>query len=253
MSVSGPRVSIAVAHWNRGAALERMLRNLAELYGGTPGFLEVSICDDGSGRRGESAREAIDRAAVADLLSLRLSILPAHEEPRCPALAINVAVESSTAPVVVIQGGPEVTHRGAEVLHGIETELLVEPDAFVVAACWESDLGTWYQHSKEHPYCLHWTVGISRNLWRRTGGIDLGLMAGHGYDDNDLRNRIIRAGGRIHERDDLVVEHRKSLQEKVVGRRGVEDFWDGSLTAVNRARYHEQWGDFWPKRGRPGE
>lgn len=230
-----------------------MLRNFAELYGSEPGFLEVSICDDGSGRRGESAREAIDRAAVAALLSPRLSILPVHDEPRCPALAINVAVESSTAPVVVIQGGPEVTHHGPDVLREIELAVLADERAFVVAACWETDLSQWYQHSKEHPYCLHWCIGISRKLWRAAGGIDLGLMAGHGYDDNDLRNRILRAGGVIQERDDLVVEHRKSLQEKYVGRRGDRDFWDGSLTAVNRARYHEQWGDFWPKRGRPGE
>jgi hypothetical protein len=229
-----------------------MLANLSELYGADPSFLEISLCDDGTSRE----PERLDLVRIAEItkgrVRVRVSLLPDHELPRCSALAINAAVEASTAPIVVIQN-PETTHHDARVLHQIELEVEADPSAYVVSSCWEADLAQWYEHPVHRRKGLHWCVGMRRELWRRAGGIDLGLMAGHAYEDNDLRNRMHRAGARFVHREDLLVNHRKSLQEKYEGRRGAQDSWDAGLVQVNRERYLSTWGTYWPDHGGDGE
>ncbi len=244
---AAPRVSVCVPFWNRADALRLMLDDLEAKY---PSLgVEVSICDDGSGRLAENASYVISaRFERWPNLSIRLSELATHETPRCPAIAILAAVEAATSDLIVLTN-PETTHRDATVLPAILTELDQDPNAYVIASCWEADLQQWYEHPVHRPAGLHWCVGFRKSLWHRSGGVDPGLMAGQAYDDNDIRNRMHKAGARFVRRDDVVVEHHRSLQRKVLSSKGDRDYCDPQLVQVNRRRYAEQWGKYWPDHG----
>jgi hypothetical protein len=241
-----PRVSIAIPYWNRRAALELMLDDLEAKY---PDLgVEVSICDDGSDRSGEAAFQ-VRGLGHWPHLSIRLSTLPVHATPRCPAIAILAAVESATSDRIILTN-PETTHRDARVLPEILAELDRDANAYVIASCWEADLQRWYEHPVHRPAGLHWCVGFRKSLWHRSGGVDPGLMAGQAYDDNDIRNRMHKAGARFVRREDLIVDHHRSLQRKVLSPDGGDrDYCDPKLVAVNRQRYADQWGRYWPDHG----
>lgn len=256
------RVSVCLPYWNRGAALRRTLDYLR--HSAAPEHLaivgadvEVSICDDGSDRPGESAAEVVDAWRLAhgdraDHLRVVVTALPVHAEPRCSAAAINAAVAGSSGDYLVLQN-PETTHRAPTLLGQLVTVAMGGADHYAVASCWEADLQQWYEHPVHRPKYMHWGVALSRGLWRRGGGVDEGLMAGHCYEDNDLRNALHHAGAKFIACPELVVEHHKSWQEKRVGRPGVLDCWDPDRIAVNRARYLDRWGRYWPDLGGDGE
>lgn len=255
--IQPPRVSVCVPYWNRRAALEQMLDDLHSKYGSEDRWVEVSICDDGSGRPGESVAEILSadnsrRGSRWVGIAITSATLPAHEFPRCSALAINVAVESSTAPTIVIQN-PETTHRTNSVLPMIACEVEGDASAYAIASCWDIMSRSWYEHPHHRPKKMHWCAGMSRSMWAKAGGIDLGLMDGHCYEDNDLRNRVHRAGARFVPLEHLVVEHHKDMQAKYVGESGARDAWNPKFVSRNRDRYLSVWGKYWPDHGGDGE
>ena len=199
-------ISVCVPYWNRQVALDRMVKNYADMYPHLP--LQFNICDDGSW---PPARVPF---------SWTLTRLPQKNEARNPCVPINRAVGTATSDIIVLTN-PEVEHR-EPVLHEMLT-LLDTSDAYVVARCrhasryrndglWLAGPDTDYNGYGREPVPpgghFHFLAMFRSALWQRAGGFDEEYRDGTACDDNDWLWRVYEAGAVFKTTQGVVWHHR---------------------------------------------
>ena len=122
--------------------------------------------------------------------------------------------------VYLVLTNPECFHQ-SNILKGFDAELSKNPNAYVVAACYNTGDNKlvkkfgdfkpkreiWLQHSKVLNRGLHWCSVMSKAQYIKTGGFDEGYSKGFGREDVDFVRLVKAKGIRIIPRDYLVVVH----------------------------------------------
>lgn len=181
-------------YWERQAHLSRSLAAYRRLYGD----VEISICDDGS------------RAAV-DARGCVVTRLPAKSVGMNPCVPMNVAVRSSTHPVIVLTN-PEIEHR--EPILWAMLEMLEGPLDYVAATCIDSDGSklsgddVHYERKLPRGAHFHFCAMLHRELFELAGGFDERYREGRGFEDADFLWRLNQVGARFRLADVTVYHHR---------------------------------------------
>lgn len=218
-------ISIVVAYHNRKPQFKLTLESIKQQGRDD---VEVIAVDDRS--RPEGRIEDL-RAEFNFLRVIRLD----STEFRNPCLSYNIGFKEVSGDVVIIQN-PECVHAGNIIA---TTEKLISDDNYLsfgvysasidlssriaqasehlfhydhirdlVLASRQAGAGNpgrddvWYNHSVYSPRHLHFTTAITRNNLERLNGFDERYALGMDYDDDELRQRIIRMGLKIQPVDD---------------------------------------------------
>lgn len=123
--------------------------------------------------------------------------------------AYNIAIEKAQGEYIILSN-PECIHK-TNIIAGMDEEFAKNSDAYIVCACESiSQDGTvemWYQHSQHNNRLLHFCTAISKKNYLAIGGFSEDYIYGIAFEDDEFRNRVIKARYPIICRDDLLVSH----------------------------------------------
>ncbi len=112
-----------------------------------------------------------------------------------------MAVEMATHNIIVLTN-PEIEHREPVLLEMLE--LLNEPNDYVVARCWDDELGWLADQSVDYSTAgrlpvppgahFHFCAMFNRELWEKAGGFDEDYRFGQACEDNDWLWRLWESG-----------------------------------------------------------
>lgn len=211
------RYSILMPYLDRVNQLARTLESFQTLYSARNDW-EVIIVADAKNTR-EQVRELVQLVDRAKLPRIRVRFF-GQKDWHNPAPLYNYAAVEAFGSILLLTS-PEVRHL-SDVLTGLDWEYPGgEGNHYVVCAC-RAHSGAkrqWFQHSVHRPADYHFCSAISAQLYRSLGGMDERFSMGCGYEDDEWRDRVRRAGVRIVRRDDLVTEHQAHGKPLVGSRR----------------------------------
>jgi len=220
-------VSLILPYWDRQAAADRALSQLALTYANCSD-LEVVVVDDGN---------FVPFVAPDVDLNLKVVRLPLKTEPCSPVTAWNAGVAAAAGEIVILSC-VEILHETPVIPQMVENLQKLGPLGYVHAAAWCPEQDSWHVHStKRVPTCppgtaLHFCSAMYRTLYNLAGGMDEDYRGGAGYEDNDFVQRLCAVGARFVIRDDLVVTHPKS---------NARIRWKSEDLARNHALYCAKW------------
>ena len=161
-----------------------------------------------------------------------------------PCRMFNAGVRMAKGHFIVLTN-PECFHL-TDVLGAFDGELSKDPDAYVVAACFNAISAgnvdkfkdfkymqmNWYQHSKHMPRGLHWCSVISKRNYYGVGGFDEGYASGFAREDVDFFRTIEESDIQVVFKDDIIVVHisHPNMSSKL------------GLLAINQKYYADKWG-----------
>lgn len=157
-----------------------------------------------------------------------------------PAEMYNVCVSNASGKYIMLTN-PEGYHT-VDILSELDKENL--DDKYVVCSCMSVDWKItdenldvtevlWYQHSVYNNRGYHFCSVISKHHYVSFGGFDNNFKFGIAYDDDDLRNSIMKYGLSFIYRDDLKTLH---LNHESVSPPNV-----GELVEINRQYFLKKW------------
>ena len=222
-------ISVCMPYHERRDQLERSLAVYDMLYED----LEISIVDD---RSYPSLVPPETRHPIV------FSRLDGEKGPKNPCRPINLAVNQSTRPFILLTC-PEVKHLTpilGEMLESLESD-----NHYVIAACKDHD-GKWLAHSTTPNFRksrgplpagadMNYCVLFSRVLWEKTGGFDPIYRDGHCYEDADWAWTLADAGATSVMRDDLVTYAQKHPKSG----------WQRDKIERNKAIFDAKWSHLW--------
>lgn len=200
-------------YYNRFDQLMRSLRSLEDVYAGYFEFdqIEISICDDGS----DIPLGYLD--CLFDVTITGLNKSP----PLNPCIPINIAVEQATNDIIVLTN-PEIEHREPVLLEMLE--LLTDMESYVVARCYDDELGWLADESVDYntggrlpvpPGAhFHFCAMFNKELWEWAGGFDEDYRFGQACEDNDWLWRLHRQSAKFKLTEGVVYHHRSGVKWK---------------------------------------
>ena len=210
-TVSGKKISIVMAYYNRKILLLKTLVGFQKTYAGKYNF-EVVIVDDNS-NDDNKLNEVIKQFSFPINL-----IVISQEEKGCDryngCVAYNRGFKEATGEIIIIQN-PECYHVGDILSHTLENlneqdyftyscfspnnfpltdELmncdnkydLVHNEDFLKRNKITKEIFTWYNHPKYHKRYFHWCSAIFKNKLDLIGGFDERFADGFCYDDDEF-------------------------------------------------------------------
>lgn len=170
-----------------------------------------------------------EHQALLDILlhfntSITVRLIPtAFTNCYAPCRTFNEGVRIARGTYVLLTS-PECFHE-TDVLRGFDGELLKNPDALIVASCYNTDNTTpvnkfsdfkprrkiWLQHSKHINRGLHFCSVLSKAQYNKVGGFDEGYASGFGREDVDFVRMVKAKGIKVVAKDDIIVVHQNHL------------------------------------------
>ena len=165
----------------------------------------VAICDDGS------TKQPIPEDFRGNPGWLSLYWLPPKLEWKCPTEPLNLLVEKSRSPILLLQS-PETYHI-VPIIEAICNNMKTYKDVILVSVKRQKD-NYWLSHPIRHNNSLWFCQAISYQFYREIGGMDDAFRDGYGGEDNDFAIRLRNAGAKYKwlnpDRFHVVMEaHRK--------------------------------------------
>lgn len=159
-----------------------------------------------------------------------------------PSTNYNIGSDYAEGKFIILTN-PENMHA-VDILSGLDEEFEKSKDSYVICSCLSvqdkylpvnpiNDVkGQWYQHSVHRNIGAHFCSAISRNNYFKIDGFSEEFSAGVGFDDDDFRNKVQKAGIPFVYRDDLMTLHLFHEQASK----------DMNLFHRNQKLYNEKWG-----------
>lgn len=219
------KLSVVMPHHKRTPHLEKTLRQYVALHSGSEIFKETEfIIVDGSGGQNTEFLAMIDRMKPF----MNLKALFVEEKRKGIVLAMNIGIRQACGEFVVLQHS-ECVPMTENVLDEIYKGMT--PETYLSCACYSMTQGAtldffagknpileshmaigdgsagWYNHSVYNPRHLHFFICVPRRALLNIGGYDEDYAEKAGYDDDDIRDRLVAHGLTITPRDDLFCLH----------------------------------------------
>lgn len=205
-------ISICMPYYNRYPQLRRSLNSIEDVYLEHVDFddpPEIVICDDGS---------SPPLGLLETYFTVQIIRLP-ESPPLNPCVPINEAVETASSDIIVLTN-PEIEHREPVLLEMME--MLQHEDDYVVARCYDDELG-WiadssvdYSKSGRLPVPpgahFHFCAMMHESLFWRAGGFDEDYRFGQACEDNDWLWRLHRVGANFKLTHGTVYHHRTGVK-----------------------------------------
>lgn len=233
--------SILMPYYDRIKQFESTLESYRHHYGGRKDW-ELIVVQDPKERPDTTVK------LLGKFYDLPAILMAGQGNGNNPAVLYNQGAEWARGKVIVLTS-PEIFHV-SNVLSRLD-EMSFQGSYFACSCAaavdwsvekrnggfprlvWTPD--KWYQHGKYRPAYYHFCTALLREDWKRVGGFDEEYAKGVGYDDNDFRNRVLRAGLRPLPLDDVLTIHLPHGKPAAKRR---------ELLEVNRQYYERKWADF---------
>lgn len=218
------KLSVVLPHHKRTVLLEKTLRQYVALHSGSEVFKDTEfIIVDGSGGQNEQFFEMIER--MKPFMNIRAFSVSGR---RGVVLAMNIGIRRACGEYIVLQHS-ECVPMTENVLDDIYKAMTTK--TYLSCACYSMTQGAtldffagtnpilephnapgdgaagWYNHSVYFPRHLHFFICVPLQALLDIGGYDEDYAEKAGYDDDDIRDRLVEYGLTIVPRDDLFCLH----------------------------------------------
>ena len=199
--------SVLMPYYSREQQLWNTLYSLAKHYEGRQDY-EVIIMEDYKNFIDKRKTKALNQV-LSEFQNLPIHSFVSSGVVYNPSFAYNHAAKIAKGEYLIITN-PECLHD-ADILSGLDTQFVETPNVYVVCAAkatqQNGSFWRWHQHSIHNNKQFHFCSALSKKNYEVIGGFDERFGSGYCFDDDAFRARIIQAGIKVIERDDLQVTH----------------------------------------------
>lgn len=167
-----------------------------------------------------------------------------------PSPHYNRGARAASGSLLVLTN-PEVLHT-VDVLERADSLFSTRSNVYMICGCQAAKpcpracsyheiaytVFRWYQHSVHRPVEYHFCSIIQKQDYWRVGGFDERYAQGVGYDDNDFRDAVVKAGLLVVQDDTALTVH----QSHDKPHSSADNVARHKLVMQNQALYRAKWG-----------